>query len=945
MRCREVRYTLDMSDSGGVEGRADGENPQETQHTLTIAVGASGGEAAGRQLPAAVGRYRILRLLGEGGMGAVYEAEQEQPRRKVALKLIKTAWASPELLRRFEQESLALGRLHHPGIAQIYEAGSADTGLGFQPFFAMELIQGKPLCEYANAQHLNTRERLMLMIQVCDAVQHAHQRGIIHRDLKPGNILVDENGQPKILDFGLARVTDSDAQATRQTDMGQLLGTLAYMSPEQVLADPLAVDTRSDVYALGVILYELLAGKLPYTLTRYLHETVQIIRQQDPAPLSSVSRVYRGDIETIVTKALEKDKERRYASAADLAADIRRYLEDQPIAATAPSATYQLRKFARRHKALVGGLAAVFVVLAAGVAVSTWQAVRARRAEVQARQEAAKAEAVNQFLQDMLGSADPISGGQPGARGREVTVAQALAQAVQKLDAGAFQNQPLVDAAIRMRIGETLLHMGNPSAAEPQLRRSLELRRKYLPAVHADVAESALALARLYVPLGRDEAVPLIREALATRITLFGPESREVAEAEDNLLASSADRASVLGIAQDALRLNRKFYGKDSTDAAAAQLQLARVNFALGRQEDGEKAAIEAVNTYRKAAGKDDPTLAQQLTGAASLFNQLGRPVPAESYAREALAIYQNIHLGDHLRVLNAQMALANSLRRQSKLAEAETVAQEHLAMAERMFPTGGVARRANAMELVGWVLKDEGKLEQAAVQLRTACDLGRKAWGADSAPFGNCVYSLAQVLRAQNQLAAAEPQYRDALAAFRHAGDDRDVAVVDAAFDFAENLNREGKRDEAERICRELLAANQGKESENNRRILQTELADVLISSGRFAEAEPQAREALQIAEKNFDKADPRTAVVRSLLAEAMAGQKRFSEAEPLLQQSWSTIKDNKTPGIAGDKAKVLQRVAGMYASWDRAEPKAGKAAEARRWRELLKDTLGLRD
>src|SRR5207245_1728435 len=286
-----------------------------------------------RKLPPRIGRYRIIRLLGEGGMGSVYEAEQDEPRRRVALKVIKAAWASPELFRRFEQESQTLGRLQHPGIAQIYEAGTADTGFGFQPFFAMEIIHGKSLGEYADARHLNTRQRLALMIQVCEAVQHAHQRGIIHRDLKPGNILVDENGQPKILDFGLARVTDSDAQATRQTDIGQLLGTLAYMSPEQVLADPLALDTRSDVYALGVILYELLAGKLPYQLTPHLHEAVQTIQQVDPSPLSTVSRVYRGDIETIVARALEKDKARRYASAADLAADSRRHLEDQPISA------------------------------------------------------------------------------------------------------------------------------------------------------------------------------------------------------------------------------------------------------------------------------------------------------------------------------------------------------------------------------------------------------------------------------------------------------------------------------------------------------------------------------------------------------------------------------------------------------------------------------------
>ena len=273
-----------------------------------------------RSLPAIVGRYRILRLVGEGGMGVVYEAEQEHPRRIVALKVMKPGIASPEQVRRFEHESRALGRLQHAGIAQIYEAGTADAGFGPQHYFAMEFIRGQSLREYAQALHLNVRQRLELMIKICDAVHHAHQRGVIHRDLKPGNILVDASEQPKILDFGVARSTDSDAHATRQTDLGQLVGTLAYMSPEQVLGDPLELDTRSDVYALGVILYELLAGCLPYQISTKLHEAVQTIREQDPAPLSSISRTYRGDLETIVSKALEKDKTRRYASAADLAA-------------------------------------------------------------------------------------------------------------------------------------------------------------------------------------------------------------------------------------------------------------------------------------------------------------------------------------------------------------------------------------------------------------------------------------------------------------------------------------------------------------------------------------------------------------------------------------------------------------------------------------------------
>jgi eukaryotic-like serine/threonine-protein kinase len=293
------------------------------------------------------------------------------------------------------------------------------------------------------------------MIAVCEAVEHAHQRGIIHRDLKPANILVDETGQPKILDFGLARATDADAQATRQTDIGQLLGTLAYMSPEQVLADPLSLDTRSDVYALGVILYELLAQKMPYALSNLLHEALQTIRLAEPQKLSSINRSYRGDIETIVSMALEKDKERRYPSAAALAGDIRRYLHDEPIVARPASATYQLQKFARRHKALVVGIGAVFIVLVLGVIASTWEAIQARRAETEAvkaekkaQQETETAQAVSDFLRnDLLAQAGPS--GQSGPNSKpdpDIKVRTALDRAAAKID-GKFGKQPELESA------------------------------------------------------------------------------------------------------------------------------------------------------------------------------------------------------------------------------------------------------------------------------------------------------------------------------------------------------------------------------------------------------------------------------------------------------------------------------------------------------------------
>lgn len=323
-----------------------------------------------RMMGRQIGRYTIRRKIDEGGMGAVYEAMQDQPHRIVALKLMKQGIASRSALRRFEYESQILGRLRHPGIAQVYEAGmheddSGSPSGGGVPYFAMEYIPNAvSLTQYAVDKALGTRERLKLFMQVCDAVHHGHQKGIIHRDLKPGNILVDSSGRPKVIDFGVARATDSDmAVTTLQTDVGELIGTLQYMSPEQCAADPNDLDTRSDLYALGVVLYELLVGRTPYDLSRLaIHEAARMVREKPPTRPSSVNPILRGDVETIVLKALEKDRTRRYQSAAEFGEDINRYLNRQPILARRASVFYQLSMLVKRHKAAA---AAVFTIVAA----------------------------------------------------------------------------------------------------------------------------------------------------------------------------------------------------------------------------------------------------------------------------------------------------------------------------------------------------------------------------------------------------------------------------------------------------------------------------------------------------------------------------------------------------------------------------------------------------
>ena len=724
--------------------------PQNPQGSGTPnAGGAAAAVKSALALPTRIGRYRIVRLLGTGGMGAVYEAEQDHPRRNIALKVIRSSWASPQLLRRFEQESQTLGRLHHPGIAQIYEAGTADTPFGPEPYFAMEIIHGKSLMEYANAANLDTRQRLTLMIEICDAVQHAHQRGIVHRDLKPGNILVDESGQPKILDFGLARVMDSDTeQMTRETDMGQLLGTLPYMSPEQVAADPMAIDTRTDVYALGVILYELLSNKLPYTLSQHLPEAVQTIQQVDPTPLSSVSRAYRGDIETIVGKALEKDKARRYGSASDLAADIRRYLGDQPITARPPSTTYQLRKFARRNRAVVIGVAAVFVVLITGVVASTWEAVKARRAAAQARQQSAIAQAVNDFLQnDLLGQASAYKQSKPDP---DIKVRTVLDRAAQRIE-GKFDKQPEVEAAIRNTIGTTYTDLGLYPEAAKQLEAALDLRRRVLGREHPETLRSMNDLALVYMYEGSryPQAEALAGQTLEIRRRVLGPEHPETLLSMSKLAivyATEGKYAQADALFSQVWEIERRALGPKHPETLRSMSNLAAVYAIEGKyaqaeallgqlleneperldsteilahvyEDEGKYAQAEALlgralEIGRRVLGAEHPYIFNCLSDLASVYQREGKYDLAGKYAAQALAGRRHALGPQHPDTMVSEADLALAYVSQGKFAEAEPVAREAVEAEKKVQPDDW--QRYRAESLLGASLAGQRKYADA---------------------------------------------------------------------------------------------------------------------------------------------------------------------------------------------------------------------------------------
>ncbi len=683
--------------------------------------------------PKTFGKYRIIRVLGEGGMGTVYEAEQDQPRRRVALKVIRPGLASAELIRRFELESQALGRLQHPGIAQIYEAGTAQTAFGEQPYFAMEFIDGPTLLEYTNAQSLNTRQRLKLIAHICEAVHHAHERGIIHRDLKPRNILVNASGQPKILDFGVARVTDSDAKATRQTDIGQLIGTLAYMSPEQVLADPDELDIRSDVYALGVLMYEVLSGQLPYNVATKLHEAVHIIREEEPTRLSSIDRTYRGDIETIVAKALEKDKSRRYSSAADLAGDIWRYLDDEPIIARPASAAYQLQKLARRHKALVAGIAAVFVVLIAGIIVSTWQAARALRAErvavierdravaaettarlerdraasaeqsataerdralsaeqaatternravnekQRADTEAATAKAINEFLQgDLLAQAAVTAQARPDTKADpDLKVRTALDRAAARIEKK-FDGQPLVEASIRQTIGDTYKALGLYPEAQRQLERALQLQDRALTKLDPVRLLTMSNLAEVYWNQGKyDQAKPLMAAALDGRRRVLGDTHRDTLTTENNLAAlywSQGQYADAEPLFTKALDVMRRVLGNEHPDTLGAMNNLALLYRGQKRYAEAERLYTQALNTRTRVLGAEHPDTLGTINNLAALYAIQGRSAEAEKLFTKALDGLRRVLTEEHPETLRTMSNLATVYLNQGKLAQAE---------------------------------------------------------------------------------------------------------------------------------------------------------------------------------------------------------------------------------------------------------------------------------
>jgi serine/threonine protein kinase/tetratricopeptide (TPR) repeat protein len=795
--------------SNPLEGQPTGSAPIDAG--VADVVSAVLGEGPGSQ----IGPYKLLELIGEGGFGSVFMAEQRSPVvRKVALKIIKLGMDTRQVIARFEAERQALAMMDHPSIARIFDAGSTETG---RPFFVMELVKGDPIVKYCDRNNLGIHDRLELFSQVCKAVQHAHTKGIIHRDIKPSNILVStQDGRPqiKVIDFGIAKATASKlTERTLFTEHRQLIGTPEYMSPEQAEGS-LDIDTRTDVYSLGVLLYELLIGTTPFSWedlrSAAFGEIQRIIREVDPpSPSTRLSRsgdslasiaasrrseprklgaMIRGELDWIVMKALEKDRARRYGAASNLAADIERYLSGEAVLAAPPSTTYRLRKFVQRNRAVVSAAGAVAVALLVGVVAFAWQA-RVARGQ---RDRAVLAEAESAQRADDLQLVSDIQ-------------AQMLAQ----VDAAAAGLRLTID--VRQRLEEALV-----AADVPEADRGV---------ISASFADD---WARLNAT---DIALQLIDSAILTPA---------LAEIDRQLVDRPVIQANLRG-------------------AVVEQYD------SLGLTESAWEASQKLVEILRSSVGENHPDTISALIAQYRLLGFHGGYAEAEMKLRELLSAHRERLGADHPLMLTAASQVGVTLIEQGKYSDAEAILREVLERRRKVF---GEDHRLTLLSIanVASVLREQGKYEAAEPLEREALEARRRLLGNDHADTIESLRNYATLLLAQGRLAEAEESGALAVESARRVLGDLHPSTITIVGNLASMMSRNGKTEQAELLQREVLRQTEAVLGRDHPSTITAvnNLATYLMQLRRFEEDEPLCRRSLDACLRVLGRNHPNTHLVQ---------------------------------------------------------------------------------
>ena len=709
-----------------------------------------------------LGPYKLLEQIGEGGFGTVWVAEQEKPiRRRVALKIIKLGMDTKEVIARFEQERQALAMMDHPNIAKVLDAGAGPSG---RPFFVMELVRGIKITTYCDQAHLPTSERLRIFIAVCHAVQHAHQKGIIHRDLKPSNILVtlhDGVPVPKVIDFGVAKATQQQrlTDLTIYTQFEQMVGTPLYMSPEQAEMSGLDIDTRSDIYSLGVLLYELLVGRTPFDpetlMKRGLDEIRRVVREQEPQkPSTFVSTMaldwrtnvaqhrqtegskligqIRGDLDWIVMKALEKDRARRYETANNFAEDIQRHLSSEPVQARPTTQLYRFRRFAKSNKTAFAAAGAVLATLVTGLSVSTWmffkekdarnRAVAAEESQRLERQkaenEAGKSRQIAKLLQDMLKGVGPSA-----ALGRDSAMLREILEKTSVQAGKDLQDQPEVEAELRTIIGDVYSKLGEYVKANAMLGEALAITKNLRGNEHRDVVTLLNAKAQVLGHQGSlDEAEAMLREALTMERKLAG-KNGDVTTSLNNLAVILADRgkfAEAETVHRESLALTRKILGTDHADVATSLSNLAVVLMQESKPDEAETALREAVAIQKKRLGNDHPDVATTLNNLANVVQMQNKLKESEALFLEVVELQRKLLGNAHPNVAAGLNGLGLALLKQGRAAEAEPFLREGVAI-ERKARKSAHPQTARLIGNLGRIMEGQQKFAEAEALYREA--------------------------------------------------------------------------------------------------------------------------------------------------------------------------------------------------------------------------------